>query len=351
MSRFLSENYASIKPYVPGEQPADLSRYVKLNTNENPFPPSKKAMDYATANARPYHLYSDPDCRKLTQLLADTYGVGEENVIAGNGSDELLFFAFAAFCSNNVPAVFPDISYGFYPVFAQMARVPYIEIPLTEDLKIDLDEYKVSGTVVIANPNAPTGIALTAAEIEAFVKKEPDRVVIVDEAYVDFGAESCVPLIRKYSNLLVVQTFSKSRSMAGARLGYAIGSTELISDLKALKYSLNPYNVNSFTAALGEGTLLDAEYTSINCRTVADTRQYSAEKLRELGFILTDSKANFLFARYPGIDGYELYSKLKEKGILVRQFGKERIKNWLRITVGSQAQMDILIKALKEILG
>ena len=350
MSRFFSENYKDLVAYVPGEQPADLSRFVKLNTNENPFPPSQKALEYAAQNTRPAHLYSDPDCRKLTALLAKTYGVEPENVICGNGSDELLFFAFSAFCSDDVPAVCPDISYGFYPVFAQMARVPYISIPLDKDLKIDLSEYKVKGTVFIANPNAPTGIALGPSEIEELLAADPSRVVVVDEAYVDFGAESCVPLTRKYRNLLVVQTFSKSRSMAGARLGYAIGNKELIADLQTLKYSLNPYNVNSMTAALGEGTLLDAEYTRRNCLTVAGNRVFAVSELKKLGFEMTASLANFIFVKHPEHSGQEIYEKLKEKGVLVRHFSLERINDYNRITIGSRTQIEVLIKALKEII-
>ncbi len=350
MSRFLSENYKDLVAYVPGEQPADLSRYVKLNTNENPFPPSEKALAYMAENTRPAHLYSDPDCRKLTALLAKTYEVGPENVICGNGSDEILFFAFSAFCSSSVPAVCPDISYGFYPVFAQMARVPYVSIPLDDELKIRLSDYNVKGTIFIANPNAPTGNTLKPSEIEELVKADSGRVVVIDEAYVDFGAESCVPLTKKYDNLLVVQTFSKSRSMAGARLGYAIGSREVIGDLQTLKYSLNPYNVNSMTATLGEGTLLDAEYTARNCRIVAENRAFAEAELKKLGFTMTDSLANFVFAKHPEFSGREIYEKLKEKDVLVRHFTLERIKDYNRITIGSRKQIEALISALKEII-
>lgn len=350
MSRFFSDNFKTLVPYVPGEQPSDLSRYVKLNTNENPFPPSEKALAYMAENTRPAHLYSDPDCRKLTALLAKTYGVGPCNVICGNGSDEILFFAFSAFCSDSVPAVFPDISYGFYPVFAEMARVPSVQIPLDDKLKIRLSDYNVRGTVFIANPNAPTGDALKPSEIEKLIKADTSRVVVVDEAYVDFGAESCIPLTKKYDNLLVVQTFSKSRSMAGARLGYAIGNKALIADLQTLKYSLNPYNVNSMTAALGEGTLLDAEYTAENCRTIAENRAFAEKGLKKLGFEMTDSLANFVFARHPKISGQDVYEKLKEKGVLIRHFSKERIKDYNRITIGSRAQIDALLSALSEII-
>ena len=289
-------------------------------------------------------------CRKLTKLLAKTYGVGTENVICGNGSDEILFFAFSAFCSDDIPAVCPDISYGFYPVFAQMARVPYRAMPLEEDLSIDLSKYTGKGTVFIANPNAPTGIALPISEIEKLVAADSSRVIVIDEAYVDFGAQSCVTLTKKYDNLLVVQTFSKSRSMAGARLGYAMGSSKLIADLQTLKYSLNPYNVNSMTAALGEGTLLDAGYTKKNCSTIAKNRSFAEEGLKKLGFELTDSKANFVFAKHQKFSGQEIYEKLKEKGVLVRHFTLERIKDYNRITIGSRRQIEALLAALEEII-
>ncbi len=351
MSRFFSSNYRSMVPYVPGEQPADLSRYVKLNTNENPFPPSEKALKYAAENARPSNLYSDPDCVKLRELLAQTLGTGKDNVVCCNSSDELLFLAFSAFCDDERPAVFPDISYGFYPVFAEMARVPSVQIPLDEKLRVRIEDYiPVKGTVFIANPNAPTGIALAPSEIEKLLKADPDRVVVVDEAYVDFGAESCVPLTKIYDNLLVVQTFSKSRSMAGARLGFAAGSRQLIADINTLRYSFNPYNVNSYTKALGEGTLLDAEYTRKNCEEIAANREMTAAALKKLGFELTDSKANFLFARNSKLTGAGIYSKLKEKGVLVRYFDKDRIRDYVRISVGSREQMLALVKALESIL-
>ena len=350
MSRFFSKNYSSLVPYVPGEQPKDLSSFVKLNTNESPFPPSDKALAYAAENTRPFNLYSDPECTELVKQLAKTYGVEPENVLCGNGSDEILYFAFAAFCSDDQPAMFADITYGFYPVFAQMARVPYKIIPLKDDLSMDLDAFWQNGAAFIANPNAPTGIALSAAEIESFVSAYPDRIVVVDEAYVDFGAESCVELTKKYDNLLVVQTFSKSRSMAGARLGFAIGNKELIGDLKTLKYSLNPYNINSYTAALGVGTLLDQSYTDKNCSVIIENRKYASEKLKKLGFEMTDSKANFIFAKHKNMSGEEIYLKLKENKVLVRHFGLERIKNYNRITVGSRAQMDSLAAALEKIL-
>jgi histidinol-phosphate aminotransferase len=272
-------------------------------------------------------------------------------VLMTNGSDEILNFAFMAFCDDQSPAIFPDITYGFYKVFAQLNNVPYEEIPLEEDFTIDTKAYMGNrGTIFIANPNAPTGIVLTVAEIEKILKANPDHVVVIDEAYVDFGAESCVPLIRKYDNLLVTQTFSKSRSMAGARLGFGVGCRALIQDLNTVKYSTNPYNINRMTMAAGLGVMEDEAYTKKNCRTIMDNRTYTMEALRALGFTMTDSKANFVFAKHPQIEGAKLYQALKEKGILVRHFDKSRLTQYNRITVGSRAEMETLLAAIEAIL-
>ena len=261
MSRFFSNKYASLTPYTPGEQPKQM-RYIKLNTNESPFPPSKKAQQMAAEAASRLQLYPDPECRELNEMMAKRYGVSSDEVLMTNGSDEILNFAFMAYCDDKTPAAFADITYGFYSVFAEIDRVPYRIIPLNKDFTLNVDDYIGIGcTVFIANPNAPTGIALSVSEIERILKGNPDNVVVIDEAYVDFGAESCVPLIKKYDNLLVTQTFSKSRSMAGARLGFGIGCRELIRDLNTVKYSTNPYNINSMTMAAGIGTLCDEEYT------------------------------------------------------------------------------------------
>ena len=350
MSRFLSRKYGMLKPYVPGEQPKDM-QYVKLNTNENPFPPSEKALRYALENARPMHLYSDPECSALRQALSETYGVPPENFVCTNGSDEALNFAFMAFCDKDHPAVFPDVTYGFYPVFAALNGVPFEEIPLDEDLLIDPQKYEgIHKTVFIANPNAPTGKALKVSSIERIVRSNPDNVIVVDEAYVDFGAESCLPLILKYDNLVVVQTFSKSRSMAGARLGFAAGDSKLIEDLNTVRYSTNPYNVNSYTAALGIGTLKDASYTKKNCETIIRNREALSRELKALGFDVIDSRANFVFARHPEVQGEEIYLRLKEKGVLVRHFEKDRIRDYNRITVGTNEENAVLLNALSSIL-
>ena len=350
MSRFFSSRYAALEPYTPGEQPRDM-QYVKLNTNESPFPPSLKAQEKAAQTLERLRLYSDPECTELVRTIAKRYGIGTDEVLFSNGSDEILDFAFMAYCDREHPAVFPDITYGFYPVFAEINCIPSRQIPLKEDFSLDPEDYKeAGGTIFIANPNAPTGIALTKEQIGQILLDNPDNVVVIDEAYVDFGAESCVPLIHSHENLLVIQTFSKSRSLAGARLGFAVGNRELIRDLNTIKYSFNPYNVNSMTMAAGIGALEDEEYTVQNCRIIQKNREYTVSELKKLGFSMTDSLANFIFVQHPDISGEELYRKLKENGVLIRHFTKERISNYNRITIGTRQQMDILLDRIRQIL-
>jgi histidinol-phosphate aminotransferase len=350
MSAFFSEKYKALTPYTPGEQPKER-KFIKLNTNESPFPPSKKAQEYAAKAAESLQLYSDPTCAKLTAKVAEVLGVSPDEVLLTNGSDEILNFAFMAFCDEKTPAAFADITYGFYKVFAALNGVPYTEIPLKEDFSIDPAEYYNLGkTIFIANPNAPSGIALSRDTIEGIIRNNPNTVVVVDEAYVDFGAESCVPLIHKYKNLLVTQTFSKSRSMAGARLGFGVACKELIADLNTIKYSTNPYNVNSMTLAAGLGTMEDEDYTRKNCQTVQENRAYLAAELDKMGFVQTPSMANFIFAKHPQIPGDRIYAKLREKGILVRHFTAPRIAEYNRITIGAREEMEALVRALSEIL-
>lgn len=356
MSRFLSYRFADLEPYVPGEQPQN-QQYIKLNTNESPYPASPKACERARDAIERLKLYPDPDCKalaeSLSEYLAGKYGVQltKDNVLLTNGSDEVLNFAFMAFCDEKTPAVFPDITYGFYPVFADMNGAPYREIPLTEDFRISPEDYaKAGGTLFIANPNAHTGIALSRDEVEGIIESNRDKVVVVDEAYVDFGCESCVPLVEKYDNLLVTQTFSKSRSMAGARLGFGIAGREIISDLNTIRNSTNPYNINGMTMAAGIGVLEDDEYTMSNCRKIIENRQYTVSELKKLGFELTDSIGNFVFMKHPDYDGGKLYEDLKKAGILVRHFTKERIAQYNRVTIGSREQMEAFINTLKEII-
>ena len=347
MSRFFTDKLAALTPYTPGEQPRDM-QYVKLNTNESPFPPSPKVAEAVAAECGKLQLYSDPESTALRAKLAEIYGVEPSQVIVSNGSDEVLNFAFMAYGDQ---VAFPDISYGFYPVFAQLNNIPYTQIPLKEDFSIDPKDYMGIGkTVVIANPNAPTGLCLPLADIETIVKSNPDNVVVIDEAYVDFGGESAVSLVDRYDNLLVIQTFSKSRSMAGARLGFAIGSRQLIADLNTIRYSTNPYNVNRMTEFAGVAALEDNDYYMANAKTIMENRTWTKNQLEQLGFTVLASKANFLFAASPEIAGEELYKKLKARGVLVRHFTKERISAFNRITIGTMEQMEILIRNIKEIL-
>ncbi|MBQ6065759.1 MAG: histidinol-phosphate transaminase [Clostridia bacterium] len=349
MSRFFTEKLNNLEPYTPGEQPRDM-QYIKLNTNESPFPPSEKAIRYAAEEAERLRLYPDPECKGLTEKLAAYYDVAPENVVVNNGSDETLYFAFMAFCDEKRPAYFPNISYGFYPVFAQVNRLPYTELPLRDDFTVDPEDYiGKNAFVVIANPNAPTGIALTLAQIERIVAGNPDGVVVVDEAYVDFGAESAVALTKQYDNLLVVQTYSKSRSLAGARLGFGIGDAALIRDLNTIKFSTNPYNINRMTMAAGVGALEDDDHMKANCRAIMENRAWTVAELQKIGFTVLDSAANFIFARHPRIDGKELYLTLKANGILVRHFNKEALCQYNRITIGTREQMETLIAAIRRL--
>lgn len=348
MSRYFSKKFKALVPYTPGEQPKEM-KYIKLNTNESPFPPSERAMKKAAEAVKNLQLYCDPECRALVKKASEVFSVDTDEILFTNGSDEILNFAFSAFCDETHPAVFPDITYGFYPVFAEINRVPYEEIPLKDNFTISVDDYiGINKTIFIANPNAPTGIALSLNDIEKIVSSNPESVVVIDEAYVDFGTKSAVSLIHKYSNLLVTQTFSKSRSLAGGRLGFGIACKELIADLNTIKYSTNPYNINSLTQAVGAGVLEDEEYTKSNCKTIIENREYLTKKLEAMGFFVLPSKANFVFARHDKIDGRALYEALKSKGVLVRHFDSERLRDYNRITVGTKEQIDILTQKIAE---
>ena len=350
MSRFMSNKYADLKPYTPGEQPKGR-QYIKLNTNESPFPPSPLAQKYANEQVSQLELYSDPCCTALTEKAAQVLGIETDEILFTNGSDDALNFAFMTFCDREHPAIFPDISYGFYKVFAQLNQIPYHEIPLKEDFTIDIQDYcNAPGTVFIANPNAPTGLCLNLGEIETILKSNPDRVVVIDEAYVDFGGESALPLIHKYANLLVVQTFSKSRSMAGARLGFAAGCKELIADLNTLKFSTNPYNVNRMTMAAGVGSLEDQQYFRSCVDRVKQCRQWTRQQLDQLGMTTLDSSTNFVFTKHSAVPGKVLYTKLRDRGILIRHFDTPRLTDFIRVTIGDEQQMAAFITAMKEIL-
>lgn len=349
MSKYLNPRYAALTAYTPGEQPQERE-YIKLNTNESPYPPAPRVVAAMTKEqTEALRLYSDPTCGRLKEALAGLYGVEAEQVFIANGSDDILNFAFMAFGAEG--AIFPDITYGFYPVFAALHGISYQEIPLQKDFSVNFKDYLFKNKlIVIANPNAPTGLQLPISAIELILKSNSGSVVVVDEAYVDFGGETALPLLKLYENLLVVRTFSKSRSLAGGRLGYAFGSKELIADLEKLKYSTNPYNVNRLTQLLGAESVAAEDYYREKCEIIAKTREETAKELRALGFTVTDSRANFLFASTPEIEGEALYLKLKERGILVRHFSLPRIKDYNRITVGTPEQMAALLTAIREIL-
>ncbi len=349
MSRFLKEQYKSLEVYTPGEQPKD-TEYIKLNTNESPFPPAPTVVEaLGKKDVENLRLYSDPTLSTLKSKLAKLYDVESENIFLSNGSDDILNFAFMAF--GHKGALFPNITYGFYPVFAELHGVSYEEIPLREDFTIDYKDYlNKDKLIVLANPNAPTGNSRPLEEIEEIIKTNPDSVVVIDEAYVDFGGVSAYKLTSKYENLLTVRTFSKSRSMAGARLGYAIGAKGLIDDLMRIKFSTNPYNINRLTTALGEATVDAEDYYQEKCREIIRVREFTAERLRALGFEVLPSKANFLFAKSEKIDGEKLYKELKARQILVRHFTNPKINQFNRITIGTEDQMKKFLCTVEEIL-
>lgn len=349
MSRFFVSKYDDLEPYTPGEQPRNQV-FVKLNTNESPFPPSPQVITAVTEAASSLRLYSDPDSTDLTQAVAEHFGVRPEETLMTNGSDEILNFAFMAFGDAGCGFVFPDITYGFYEVIADLNGIPYRKIPLAEDFTIRIEDYcNVGCNVVIPNPNAPTGIPLTIPQIRAIVESNADHIVIIDEAYVDFGGVSCIPLVREYDNLLVTQTFSKSRSLAGGRLGFGIGNPELIRDLNTLKYSCNPYNVNRMTSAAGIAAIRDNDYFLKNVSEIQRVREYTRTELEARGFSVLPSVSNFLFVRSNFGTAEDLYGALRALGVLVRFWRTPRIRDWCRITIGTQEQMDTLLGAVDTI--
>lgn len=349
MSNFLNERLQKINSYTPGEQPQD-KKYIKLNTNESPFPPSKGVIKAINkSQIKDLRLYCDPDCKKLKKAVADLYNTDTENVFLSNGSDDILNFAFMAYGNNG--AAFADITYGFYSVFAELYGIEPEIIPLKDDFSLDVDSFcNKNKLVVIANPNAPTGMDIPLSDIEKILNSNKDSIVLIDEAYVDFGGISCSQLTKKYKNLLCVGTFSKSRSLAGARLGFCIADKELIKDLETIKYSTNPYNINRLTQIAGEYAIIDNDYYMDNCKKIIKNREYTVAELKNLGFCVLPSKANFVFAKSNKLSGEELYLKLKENGVLIRHFKTERIKDFIRITIGSESEMKTFISAVKSIL-
>jgi histidinol-phosphate aminotransferase len=350
MSRFLSAERRGLTPYTPGEQPRG-EKLIKLNTNEAPFPPPPSVIDAAAAAARGLNLYSDPEGTALRAALAAYHGVSPENISLGNGSDETLAFAFAAFGGAESAFAFPDVTYGFYPVFASLYNIPYTEIQTDLSLKIRTEDYIGLGkNIVLANPNAPTGETLPIDDLARVAEANPGNVVIIDEAYADFWGETAIPLTAKYENILVTRTYSKSRFLAGARLGYAVGPAELIADLETVRYCFNPYNLNSMTLAAGAAALDENAYYKARWDDIIQSRDYTQNALRELGFETTSSKANFVFARHADVSGAELLAGLRKRGVLVRSLGRERVRDRLRITAGAAEQMRAFIGAAEETL-
>lgn len=352
MSRYWNENVKGIEPYVPGEQPKD-KKYIKLNTNENPYPPSPKVIEaISKAVNGDLRLYPDPTCSDLINKIADYYNVDNHEVFIGNGSDEILAFIFMTYFEKGKKVLFPDISYTFYKVYAELFKLDYNMVKLDDEFNIPLDEFKKkNGGVILPNPNAPTGKYINVYELEDVVKANEDSVVVIDEAYVDFGGESMIPFTKKYKNLLVVQTLSKSRALAGLRVGFAIGNKELIEGLNRVKNSMNSYTIDRIALAGAKAAIEDDEYFRKITKSIIETRQKYIVKIKELGFRVLDSKANFIFVKHNQLEGKYLYQQLKEKGVLVRYFDKERIEDYLRITIGTNEEMEVLIEKIKEIIN
>ena len=351
MSDFLLPRLQALDPYVPGEQPQDRS-YVKLNTNESPFPPSPRVLDALNRETvANLNLYPDPLSRALRESIATEYGLTADNVFVGNGSDEVLGFAFMAYADETRGATIPDVSYGFYQVYAQLYRVTPTVMPLNEDFSLPVEKFlNQRQLVALANPNAPTSVALPLAQIERIVAGNPGSIVLIDEAYVDFGGETCVPLLARYENLLVVRTYSKSRSLAGGRLGYALASPAIVDDLNRVKNSFHPYSINRLTMIAGIEAMRDRSYFESCVRAIVKQREESAAALRALGFSVLPSATNFLFASPPGMDGLTYYRELKARGVLVRYLSQPTLTRHVRITVGSAEQMQALLTATQEIL-
>ena len=357
MSKFWNDKIKEIEPYVPGEQPKD-KKYIKLNTNENPYSPSEKVIEkIKSMSLKDLKLYPDPDVSELRKVIAEYFSkkiderITKEQIFVGNGSDEVLALIFMTFFNKGDKVYYPDITYSFYPVYADLFDLKEVRIPLNENFEIEIDKYfGVDGHIIITNPNAPTSIALKLEEIEEIVKKNPNQLVVVDEAYVDFGAESAVKLVNKYDNVLVVQTFSKSRSFAGMRLGYAIGSGNIIEGLNRLKFSFNSYTIDRISIEAGIESFKDDDYfIKINAKII-ETREKTVKKLKELGFKVLNSSANFIFISHNKVFAGDLYKQLKDNGILVRYFAKDRIDNYLRVTIGTDEEMEIFIEKLEKLL-
>lgn len=351
MSRFWNNKVKELVPYTPGEQPKD-KKYIKLNTNEFPYSPSPMVEDAVKKyDFEDLRLYPDPDVTELKNEIASFYNLKTENIFIGNGSDEILAFAFMTYFNSGDKIYYPDITYSFYPVYSDLFSLKPETIPLNKNFEIETKDYKnLDGGIIIANPNAPTSIALGASQIEEIIAENPNNIVIIDEAYIDFGGESVLELINKYENLLVIQTFSKSRALAGMRLGFAAGNKELIDGLKKVKFSFNSYTINRLSIKAGTAAVKDTEYFEKTVKALINTREKIKSILKNFGFYVPDSKTNFLFVSHERISGEELYLKLKEEGILVRYFKKPGIDNFVRITIGTEEEMEIFLEKIKKII-
>ncbi len=351
MSFFLLDDYNDMEAYIPGEQPKE-GQYIKLNANESSFPPSPKVIE-VISSTEINHMghYSDPHCMELRKAIGENYGFGPEQIFVGNGADEVLGFCLMSFFRKGMKVCFPDITYDFYRTYAKTYNLDYEQIPLDENLNVDVEDYVNSDRdVILANPNNPTGQAVPVSEIERIVKKNPKRMVIIDEAYVDYGNESCILLVNKYPNLIVVQTFSKSRNLAGGRIGFAISSKEIIEDMNKIKFTFNPFNMSSLAIAAGTAAVNDKEYFKKCVETVIENREWFEDELKHIGFEVMPTTTNFAFARHKNVDAVHICSELKKRHILVRHYNNERINDYIRITIGTREEMTKVLDAITDIL-
>ncbi|MGN0145130.1 MAG: histidinol-phosphate transaminase [Clostridium sp.] len=354
MSEFLCKRYSNLEPYVPGEQPKDRE-YIKLNANETSMKPSPKILEILKSKRMErLGFYADPDAIEFRSAIAKRYDVNVDQVFAGNGSDEVLGLIFLAFFDETSKIAFPDITYGFYKVFSKSFGIDGKQIPLKDDFTVDVDAFIESGRhIILANPNAPTGFVLPVSEIERMVKSDPDRLVVIDEAYIDYDKDNhtCIPLIKKYKNLLVVHTMSKSKNLAGAHIGYCIGDESLIEDLNGIKFAFNPFSLSDISVAIGTAAIEDREYYDKCVSDIIENREYLKRELRNLGFEVLDSKTNFIFVTHPEINAEDYNRRLRENGILARYYNAPRIDNYLRITIGTREEMEAVVEATKNIVA
>ncbi|MBR3234052.1 MAG: histidinol-phosphate transaminase [Atopobiaceae bacterium] len=353
MSEFLASKYAGLSPYVPGEQPRDRA-YVKLNANETSVPPCSGVAQALADPALAAGLgrYADPHCMALRKAVAQKYGLDASEVFCGNGSDEVLGFLLLTFCEQGSRISFPDITYGFYRDFSATQGLAWTQIPLRDDFTLDVEAFAAfDGMVVFPNPNAPTGLAISCDDVVRIADAHPERLVIVDEAYVDYGNESCAPLVRKHRNLVVVHTMSKSRNLAGAHIGWCLAQADLIQDLNDIKFSFNPFNLSAPTMAIGIAALEDEEYFRKCTTTICETRDRTIRTLEDMGFTVLPSATNFVFATHPSLPATEWCARLREAGVLTRYYNAPRIDNWLRVTVGTPEEMDVFLRETRRILG